>query len=147
MRRLCDAAYRKLHQVEFESPEHIATTARKLVNDMDAIRFSEDRARPRIAARSALNAIGESAGAVVHAAALECREIMSRRQASEGDLLALRLSEIPLLSDPQRSALTEAHANRDSGRSMREFDQFVESYNKFKEEARSHLDGGVGRSA
>lgn len=28
---------------------------------------------------------------------------------------------------------------------MREFDQFVEIYNQFKEEARSHLDGGVGQ--
>ncbi|WPO71406.1 hypothetical protein [Streptomyces sp. KN37] len=141
MRRLVDAAFRKLHQVEFESPGHIATTARVLVNNMDAIKFSEDRATRLVAARSALSAIDESAGSVAHAAALECREIIRRRQVSEGDLLALRLSDIPLLSDSQRFALIEAHANRDRGRSMREFDLFVESYEKFKKEARSHLDG------
>lgn len=141
MRRLCAAAYKKLHQVEFESPDHIAATARKLVDDMDAIRFSEDRSRSLVAARSILSAIDETSGAVAHAAALECREILRRRQVSEGDLLAQRLNEIPLLSVSQRSAIGEAHTNRGRDRSMGEFDQFMASCNQFKEEARSHLDG------
>jgi hypothetical protein len=108
---------------------------------MDAIRFSEDQSRSLIAARSVLSAVDESAGSVAHAAALECREIIRRGQVSEGNLLALRLNEIPLLGVPQRSVISEAHATRGRGRSMSEFDQFMESYNQFKEEARSHLDG------
>ncbi|MFE0219690.1 hypothetical protein ACFW0U_02220 [Streptomyces albidoflavus] len=147
MRRLCIAAEKKLHQVEFESPSHISATTRRLINEMDAIRFSEDQSIRRISARSALRAIDESAGPVVHAAATECLEILSQRQVSEADLrvLAQRLAEIPLLTTSQRSIISDSRANSDRSRSMREFDQFVEIYNQFKEEARSHLDGGVGQ--
>ncbi|WP_159398172.1 hypothetical protein [Streptomyces violaceoruber] len=143
MRSLCIAAEKKLHQVEFESPSHISATARRLHSTMDAIRFSEDQSMRRITARSALRVIDESAGPVVHAAATECLDILSRGQASAADLriLTQRLTEIPFLTTSQRSTISNSCTNPDRGQSMREFDQFVELYDQFKEKARSHLDG------